>query len=155
MVTISLALGVQRMVKRNALIRRLPAVETLGSVSVICSDKTGTLTKDEMTVRKIFVAGEMLDVSGAGYEPEGEFSRDGSPVEPSAALIETAARGRARLRRAARRSDEADGQWQVKGDPTEGALVVAAAKAGLDKARARRASSRAWTRSPSPPRPSA
>ena len=72
-VTISLAIGVQRMVKRHALMRRLPAVETLGSTSVICSDKTGTLTKDEMTVRAVFVAGEMLEVTGAGYEPQGAF----------------------------------------------------------------------------------
>ena len=76
-VTISLAIGVQRMVKRHALMRRLPAVETLGSTSVICSDKTGTLTKDEMTARKIFVAGQVLEVSGAGYEPHGQFSHDG------------------------------------------------------------------------------
>lgn len=139
-VTISLAIGVQRMVKRNALIRRLPAVETLGSVSVICSDKTGTLTKDEMTVRKIFVAGQMLNVSGAGYEPQGQFSHNGSVVEPSAPLKEL-------LRAAALASDAhiiRNGQndhsgpkggtgWQVRGDPTEGALVVAAAKAGLHK----------------------
>ena len=131
-ITISLTLAAQRMVRRNALIRRLPATETLGSVSVICSDKTGTLTKGEMTARKIFVAGEMLDVSGAGYEPEGEYARDGSRVEPSAELIET-------LRAAVLASDallvqdQADGQWRVRGDPTEGALVVAAAKAGVDK----------------------
>jgi Ca2+-transporting ATPase len=131
-VTISLALGVQRMVKRNALIRRLPAVETLGSVSVIGSDKTGTLTKDEMTVRKIFVAGEMLQVSGAGYEPRGAFSRNGSTIEPPAPLI-------ALLRAAALASDahvvqnQHDQSWQLKGDPTEGALVVVAAKAGLHK----------------------
>jgi Ca2+-transporting ATPase len=80
-VTISLAIGAQRMVKRNALIRRLSAVETLGSVSVICSDKTGTLTKDEMTVRQIFIAGQMLKVTGSGYEPKGEFVRDGNPVD--------------------------------------------------------------------------
>jgi P-type Ca2+ transporter type 2C len=79
-VTISLAIGVQRMVKRNALIRRLPAVETLGSTSVICSDKTGTLTKDEMTARKLYAAGELFTVSGAGYEPVGDFSRDGKKV---------------------------------------------------------------------------
>ena len=85
-VTISLAIGVQRMVKRNALIRRLAAVETLGSVSVICSDKTGTLTKDEMTVRKIFVAGRMLEVSGSGYQPHGIFSLDGNLIEPSQSL---------------------------------------------------------------------
>ena len=132
-VTISLAIGVQRMVKRNALIRRLPAVETLGSTSVICSDKTGTLTKDEMTVRKIFVAGQMLNVSGAGYEPRGQFSRDGATVEPAHPLTQL-------LRAAALASDahivysEADGLWHIKGDPTEGALVVAATKAGLNKA---------------------
>ncbi len=132
-VTISLAIGVQRMVKRHALMRRLPAVETLGSVSVICSDKTGTLTKDEMTVRKIFVAGQMLDVSGAGYEPRGRFSHDGLTIEPSDPLTLL-------LRAAALASDahivhsEADGRWHVKGDPTEGALVVVAAKAGLNKA---------------------
>ena len=132
-VTISLALGVQRMVKRNALMRRLPAVETLGSTSVICSDKTGTLTKDEMTARRIFVAGQVLEVSGAGYEPHGQFSRNGSTAEPSNPL-------KLLLRAATLASDahivhsEADGRWHVKGDPTEGALVVAAAKAGLHKA---------------------
>ena len=131
-VTISLAIGVQRMVKRHALIRRLPAVETLGSVSVIGSDKTGTLTKDEMTARKIFTAGQLLEVSGAGYEPRGEFSRNGITVEPSAALIML-------LRAAALSSDahlvhnQAHGTWHLKGDPTEGALIVAAAKAGLHK----------------------
>ncbi|MBM4425458.1 MAG: cation-translocating P-type ATPase [Chloroflexi bacterium] len=131
-VTISLAIGVQRMVKRNALVRRLPAVETLGSTSVICSDKTGTLTKDEMTVRKILVAGQILDVSGAGYEPRGQFSRDGGASEPSETLKQL-------LRGAVLASDahivhsEADGRWHVKGDPTEGALVVAAAKAGFKK----------------------
>lgn len=132
-VTISLAIGVQRMVKRHALMRRLPAVETLGSTSVICSDKTGTLTKDEMTIRKIFAVGQMVDVSGAGYEPHGRFSRDGLTVEPSSPLILL-------LRAAALASDahivhsEADGRWHLKGDPTEGALIVAAAKAGLNKA---------------------
>ena len=132
-VTISLALGVQRMVKRHALVRRLPAVETLGSTTVICSDKTGTLTKDEMTVRRIFVAGQMLEVSGAGYEPHGQFSRNGTPVEPHGSLTTL-------LRAAVLASDahivreESDNRWHVKGDPTEGALVVAAAKAGLRKA---------------------
>ncbi|MBZ0168311.1 MAG: cation-translocating P-type ATPase, partial [Kofleriaceae bacterium] len=131
-VTISLAIGVQRMVKRHALMRRLPAVETLGSTSVICSDKTGTLTKDEMTVRTIFVAGQMLNVSGAGYKPHGRFSCNGLTIELSSPLTLL-------LRAAALASDahvvhsEADGRWDVKGDPTEGALVVVAAKAGLHK----------------------
>lgn len=129
-VTISLTLAAQRMAKRNALIRRLPAIETLGSVSIICTDKTGTLTKDEMTVRKVLVAGQRLEVSGAGYEPQGEFSCGGSTVEPPAALLEA-------LQAAVLASDAQlvtdDGQWQVRGDPTEGALVVAAAKAGLDR----------------------
>ncbi|HEY7912072.1 MAG TPA: cation-translocating P-type ATPase, partial [Blastocatellia bacterium] len=131
-VTISLALGVKRMVKRNALVRRLPAVETLGATSVICTDKTGTLTKDEMTVRQLFVAGQMLEVSGAGYEPKGGFSEDGLPIEPPESLLLL-------LRAAALASDanvaynENESRWTVKGDPTEAALVVAAAKAGLKK----------------------
>jgi Ca2+-transporting ATPase len=128
-VTISLAIGVQRMVRRHALIRRLTAVEALGSVSVICSDKTGTLTKDEMTVRRIFVGGQTLEVSGAGYEPRGSFSRDGADVEPPPALLTL-------LRAAALASDARivqDRRWEVKGDPTEGALIVTAAKAGLNK----------------------
>jgi Ca2+-transporting ATPase len=129
-VTISLALGVQRMVKRNALMRRLPAVETLGSTSVICSDKTGTLTKDEMTARRIFVAGQTLEVSGAGYEPKGQFASGGSAVEPTAELKRL-------LQGATLASDafivQSESRWHVKGDPTEGALVVAAAKAGLNK----------------------
>lgn len=132
-VTISLAIGVQRMAKRNALMRRLPAVETLGSTSVICSDKTGTLTKDEMTARKIFVAGQTLNISGAGYEPQGQFTQNDQAVTPSEALKHL-------LRAATLASDahiahnKADNRWQVKGDPTEGALIVAAAKAGLQKA---------------------
>jgi len=137
-VTISLAIGVQRMVKRNALIRRLPAVETLGSVSVICSDKTGTLTKDEMTARRIFAGGELWQVSGSGYEPKGDFSRNGQASEISPEL-------RLLLQAGVLASDThvtqvhagdgggAPAAWEIKGDPTEGALVVAAAKAGLDK----------------------
>ena len=132
-VTISLALGVKRMVRRNALVRRLPAVETLGSTSVICSDKTGTLTRDEMTARRLFVGGRTLEVSGTGYEPQGAFSLDGSNVEltgPLSLLLRAAALASdARVER-----NEAGDKWEVKGDPTEGALVVAAAKAGLDKA---------------------
>jgi Ca2+-transporting ATPase len=122
-VTISLTLAAQRMARRNALIRRLPATETLGSVSVIGSDKTGTLTKDEMTVRKLVVAGVEYDVSGAGYEPEGELFRDGASVEPTAELVEA-------LRAGVLASDA----LLDRGDPTERALVVAGAKVGLDKA---------------------
>jgi P-type Ca2+ transporter type 2C len=131
-ITISLTLAAQRMVRRQVLVRSLPAIETLGSVSVVCSDKTGTLTKDQMTVRKIFSGEQMMEVSGAGYEPDGSFRRDGSPVELSAAPVET-------LRAAALASDaqlvrsETDDEWQVRGDPTEAALIVAAAKAGLHR----------------------
>ena len=131
-VTISLALGVQRMVKRNALMRRLPAVETLGSTSVICSDKTGTLTKDEMTVREVYVAGRFFEVTGSGYAPDGQFHENGLAVElcePLKRLLQAATLASdASIRR-----DGTDGRWEMKGDPTEGALVVAAAKAGLAK----------------------
>jgi len=128
-VTISLALGVQRMVRRNALIRRLPAVETLGSTDVICTDKTGTLTRNEMTVRRIFVCGRFWEVTGSGYEPAGEFRVDGQPAEPPEIL-------RRLLRAAALASDARlrpgpDGRWQGQGDPTELALLAAALKAGL------------------------
>jgi len=132
-VTISLAIGVQHMVRRNALVRRLPAVETLGSTSVICTDKTGTLTKGEMTVRKIWQGDRVVEVSGAGYEPSGRFTVDGTAIDPSGGLgliLQAAALASdAKLTH-----DESEDRWKINGDPTEGALVVAAAKAGLDKA---------------------
>ncbi|GIW41966.1 MAG: ATPase [Candidatus Binatia bacterium] len=131
-VTISLAIGVRRMARRHALVRRLSAVETLGCTSVICSDKTGTLTRDEMTARKIYVAGEFLEITGVGYEPVGGFFRDGRPVAVSGPL-ELLLRGAALASDATLVRDEESGAYRVKGDPTEGALVVAAAKAGLAK----------------------
>ncbi|MHB0994779.1 MAG: cation-translocating P-type ATPase [Elusimicrobiales bacterium] len=131
-VTISLAIGVQRMVKRHSLIRRLSAVETLGSTSVICSDKTGTLTRDEMTVKRVYAAGRLLEVSGTGYGPEGGFSADGATVEPPPAVLELLRAGA--LACDARLERSLEGGWEVKGDPTEGALLAAAAKAGLLKA---------------------
>jgi P-type Ca2+ transporter type 2C len=130
-VTISLSLAAQRMARRNALVRRLPAVETLGSVSVIGSDKTGTLTADQMTVRRIWVAGEVLEVSGSGYATEGEFLRDGMQVagsEPLRKLLCAAA-----LASDARLTRDDDGSAAIRGDPTEAALLVAAAKAGIDR----------------------
>lgn len=131
-VTISLAIGVQRMARRNALVRRLSAVETLGCTSVICSDKTGTLTRDEMTVRRIFAAGRLFEVSGAGYEPQGMFSENGRVIEPTTPILQALLRGAVLASDA--RLVQTDGRWHIKGDPTEGALVVAAAKAGLFKA---------------------
>ncbi len=133
-VTVSLALGVQRLAKRNSLVRRLPAVETLGSTSVICSDKTGTLTRDEMTVRRTWIAGEELEVTGAGYEPRGEFKRDGQPAKIEGQLLELLRAG-ALASDAHIVHDQIEHRWHVQGDPTEGALVAAAAKAGLEKAR--------------------
>jgi len=129
-VVISLALGVRRMVKRHALMRRLPAVETLGSTTFICSDKTGTLTQDQMTIRRIYVDGKLIDVTGTGYEPKGEFHLDGKVVEPGQDIaLETLLRASSLCNDTSLIS--VDGIWEVKGDPTEGALVVAAAKAGL------------------------
>lgn len=129
-VTISLAIGVQRMVKRHVLIRRLPVVETLGSTTVICTDKTGTLTKDEMTVRKIYTAGITYDVTGSGYEPNGEFSVEGNIVAPTPSLVELLRGGT--LASDAKLIKEEYGH-NIKGDPTEGGIVVVAAKAGLLK----------------------
>ncbi|MFC2049997.1 calcium-transporting P-type ATPase, PMR1-type [Chloroflexota bacterium] len=129
-VTISLALGVQRMVRRHALIRKLPAVETLGCTTFICSDKTGTLTQDQMTIRRLYVDSKLIDVTGVGYEPKGEFQLDGKSFNPE----ENAALQRL-LQIGSLCNDtsltSADDVWGIKGDPTEGALVVTAAKAGL------------------------
>ena len=118
------------MVRRNALVRRLPVVETLGSTSVICSDKTGTLTRNEMTVRQVFVAGQVLTVSGAGYEPVGEFLAGDRAIAPTPATLELLRAG-VLASDAALRRDE--GRWLIDGDPTEGALLVVAAKAALEQ----------------------
>ncbi len=124
-VTISLALGTKRMLKKNALVRRLPSVETLGSTTVICTDKTGTLTANEMTVKKIFVNGKVIDVTGAGYESKGQFLYKGKPagVDELELLLRVGA-----LNNNAELKDN-----NLIGDPTEGALIVSAAKAGLIK----------------------
>jgi len=123
-VTIALALGVQRMAKRNALMRRLPTVETLGSCNVICTDKTGTLTHNEMTVKRIFVNGKIISVTGSGYSPEGNFSSDPKTFEiilKIGALCNNA------------RIDRKESGWSIMGDPTEGALLVASSKAGITR----------------------
>ena len=130
--TITLALGVQRMARRNAIIRRLPAVETLGSVTVICSDKTGTLTRNEMTVQRVVCAGRLFDVSGVGYAPEGEVLLDGRPVNP-ADYPELQLAVRAGVLCNDGQLREADGQWRVEGDPTEGALLVLGGKLGMSR----------------------
>jgi Ca2+-transporting ATPase len=129
-VTIGLALGVRRMSRRNALIRKLPAVETLGSTTFICSDKTGTLTQGKMTVRRIYTDAMSIDVSGVGYEPEGEFSVGGDKiaVEPDSALEKLLLIGALCNDTALTASGRT---WDVSGDPTEGSLLVTAAKAGL------------------------
>jgi Ca2+-transporting ATPase len=134
--TITLAVGVNRMAKRNAIIRKLQAVDTLGSATAICTDKTGTLTTNQMTVQKIFVDNRTVKVTGVGYAPEGHFETENTSIDPTkdeslSLLLEIAALcNDARLRQ----HEIQDGyRWEIYGDPTEGALVVASAKAGFQK----------------------
>ncbi|MBM3142360.1 MAG: calcium-transporting P-type ATPase, PMR1-type [Chloroflexi bacterium] len=129
-VTISLALGVQRMVRRHALVRKLPAVEALGCTTFICSDKTGTLTQDQMTIRRLYVDGKLIDITGVGYEPKGEFHLDGKALNTEG---DTALQMLLQIGSLCNDTSltSANGVWRIKGDPTEGALVVTAAKAGL------------------------
>lgn len=134
-VTTTLALGLQRMARRNALVRKLPSVETLGCVSVICSDKTGTLTHNEMTVRELLAGGVHYRVTGSGYAPQGEFfevsSKGERPVTLTDVDAKTAMRVAAYCNHAQVQPGKTEGTWNVIGDPTEGALVVLAMKSGL------------------------
>ncbi len=135
-VTVGLGLGVRRMVKRHALVRKLPSVETLGATNVICSDKTGTLTQNKMTVERIYVDGQILRVTGGGYDPDGKFLKgdsekedpevSGDDIHLRVLLLSAALCNDSNLYK------EEDG-WKIRGDPTEAALVVAAAKAGFEK----------------------
>jgi Ca2+-transporting ATPase len=131
-VTIALALGARELAKRNAIVRRLSSAETLGAVTVICSDKTGTITKGEMTVRQIYVDGKIIEVTGTGYEPKGEFHQGGDTVKPEGSLEYLLKIGALCNNASLRRNDQ-NNTWEIFGDPTEGALIVVAAKAGFEK----------------------
>jgi Ca2+-transporting ATPase len=128
-VTGALAIGMHQMAKKNALIRKMPAVETLGCTTVICSDKTGTLTKGEMTVRKIFTDSKVIEVSGVGYAPFGDFRGSEITKVVGNSVLQLFLKGGLLCSDA--KLHEKEGKWLTKGDPTEGALVVAGAKAGL------------------------
>lgn len=133
-VTVTLAIGVSRMAKRHAIIRKLPAVETLGSATVICSDKTGTLTENQMTVQAIYAGSQLYQVTGSGYSPQGQIlaQEGGDPVEVERLLALQACLLAGCLCNDTRLQPKDNGQWEVVGDPTEAALIVAGQKAGLD-----------------------
>lgn len=129
-VTLTLAIGIRHMYSKKCLIRHLSASETLGTVSIICTDKTGTLTKNEMTIKEIFIPNSFTEVGGAGYEPKGDFTRDGEKIDPTA---DGGIRAFLRAGLFCNHSilEEIDGEWTILGSPTEGALVVAAHKAWI------------------------
>ena len=132
-VTTCLAIGVTKMSKKNAVIKKLHSVETLGCTSVICSDKTGTLTKNEMTVRSIWAGGKIYTVSGSGYSPEGEIQFDGKKIEAASIPdLEMTLRIGVLCNNARLSQDEKTKKWNTFGDPTEGCLVTSAWKAGLE-----------------------
>jgi Ca2+-transporting ATPase len=132
-VTLVLALGMQRMAQKHVIIRKLLAVETLGTTTVICSDKTGTLTQNQMTVVQIFTNGRLLQVTGTGYEPEGKFLLEGTTPSGATSDQLTGLLKSATLCNDASMTKKEDGTWGILGDPTEGSLIVAAAKADLEK----------------------
>lgn len=132
-VTAVLSVGVQRMARRNAIVRHLAAIETLGSADVIASDKTGTLTKNEMTVRRVVTASGSVSLDGTGYAPDGEARRDGQGAIDGALRLELVRTLSAADRASNAVLQEHDGRWTVQGDPTEGALIVAVLKAGLEE----------------------
>jgi Ca2+-transporting ATPase len=132
-VTGALAVGMYRMAKVNTIVKRLPAVETLGCTSVICSDKTGTMTKGEMTVQRAYANDKAIKVSGIGYAPEGEFLYEGKKIDPAAEELRTLLKVSTLCNDAKLEKETETERWIIKGDPTEGALIVAAAKAGLWK----------------------
>ena len=133
-VTITLAIGVRRMAIRNAIVRKLPAVETLGSTTIICSDKTGTLTENQMTVQKLYSGGSTFDLSGSGYQPEGDISPEGedSPISELPVSVRDCLLTGLLCNDSALKLTEED-LWEVQGDPTEGALIASASKAELDQ----------------------
>ncbi len=132
-VTITLALGLKRMASANALIRKLPVVETLGSATVICSDKTGTLTKNEMTVQQIYTSENLISISGLGYDPEGEFTLDSKKINLSDSKSLDLTLRAGTMCTTANLYHDNDKGWYINGDPTEGALIVSAQKSGMIK----------------------
>ncbi|MBS7627850.1 HAD-IC family P-type ATPase, partial [Candidatus Bathyarchaeota archaeon] len=130
-VTVTLALGAREFAKRNAIIRRLSSAETLGSTTIICSDKTGTLTKGEMTVRSLYLNDSFIEVTGVGYEPKGEFRKDGSNIDPKEDKGLELLLRIGLLCNNAGLHQESD-KWRITGDPTEAALIVSAMKYGMN-----------------------